>query len=54
MTGRRANGFIVRLLKGKQLYLPTLIECDIIPNNRNEIPTSAVASCYPDLASNVQ
>lgn len=51
-AGRRADGFIVTSLCGKErLALPTLIECDMIPNNRNEIPTPEVAARYPHLKS---
>ena len=50
MSGRRANGFVVQSLNGKKLELPTLIECDMIPNNRDEIPTREVASHFPHLS----
>lgn len=51
-AGRRADGFIVTSLCGKErLALPTLTECDMIPNNRNEIPTPEVAARYPHLKS---
>jgi hypothetical protein len=29
--------------------MPTLIECDTIPNNRSEIPTPEAARNYPHL-----
>lgn len=49
---RRADGFIVTSLCGKErLALPTLKECDMIPSNRNEIPTPEVAATYPHLKS---
>ncbi|CAC5374712.1 unnamed protein product [Mytilus coruscus] len=54
MSGRRASGFVVQSLDGQNLELPTLIECDMIPNNRNEIPTCDVAANYQHLAPIVQ
>ncbi|CAG2215035.1 unnamed protein product [Mytilus edulis] len=54
MNGRRASGFVVQSLDGQNLELPTLIECDMIPNNRNEIPTCDVAAYYQHLASIAQ
>ena len=42
-TGRRGTGFVLTSLGGDiDLDLPTLIECDYIPNNRDEIPTPEV------------
>ncbi|XP_056385784.1 uncharacterized protein LOC130281981 [Hyla sarda] len=38
-TGRRANNYIIESLDGKtKVTLPTLIECDEIPDDRSEIP----------------
>lgn len=49
-AGRRANGFMVESADGAlSLPLPTLIECNMIPNNRDEIPTPAAALCHPHL-----
>ncbi|XP_064485903.1 uncharacterized protein LOC135398425 [Ornithodoros turicata] len=49
-TGRRASGYVVESLTSKKrLDLPTLIECDEIPNNRHEIPTPDVARRHPHL-----
>ena len=49
-SGRRAIGFVIKSIDGSaQLQLPTLIECDEIPNLRSEIPTPEVASLYPYL-----
>lgn len=49
-TGRRANNFIVESLDGMTLLsLPTLIECDMIPDDRAEIPAPEVALHYPHL-----
>ena len=42
--GRRAHGFQVESLDGRIILpLPTLIECNAIPNNRFEIPTPEAA-----------
>ena len=49
-SGRRAKGFVIESIdRSSQLQLPTLIECDEIPNLRSEIPTPEVASMYPHL-----
>ena len=49
-SGRRANGLIVESLDGScAMKLPTVIECDDIPNIRDEIPTPEVVACYPHL-----
>lgn len=46
-TGRRTAGFIISSLDGKSsLRLPSLMECNYIPNNRDEIPTPEVARSY--------
>ncbi|XP_038153297.1 uncharacterized protein LOC119791326 [Cyprinodon tularosa] len=43
-AGRRAHGFQVESMDGHVvLTLPTLIECNAIPNNRSEIPTPEAA-----------
>lgn len=43
-AGRRANGFTVESVDGEtNIPLPTLIECNEIPNNRSEIPTPEAA-----------
>ena len=43
-TGRRATGFIIESADGNtSLPLPTLIECNMVQNNRSEIPTPAAA-----------
>nr|XP_054604550.1 uncharacterized protein LOC129165413 [Nothobranchius furzeri] len=50
MTGRRAGGHIVESLDGKANFpLPTLIECNAIPNNRDEVPTAEAALHHPHL-----
>lgn len=46
-TGRRSARFIISSLDGKSsLRLSTLMECNYIPNNRDEIPTPEVARSY--------
>ncbi|XP_071149457.1 uncharacterized protein [Mytilus edulis] len=54
-SGRRASGYILESLDGSScLNVPEIIECNDIPNNREEIPSSVVASSYPhmmDIAS---
>ncbi|XP_062590301.1 uncharacterized protein LOC134251896 [Saccostrea cucullata] len=49
-SGRTAEGFVIEPVSAEQkLYLPKIIECDEIPNNRKEIPTPEVASAYQHL-----
>ncbi|XP_067279206.1 uncharacterized protein [Pseudorasbora parva] len=49
-SGRRATNFIIEPKNGKlQLQLPTLIECDLIPDDRSEIPSPEVAQHHPHL-----
>ncbi|XP_042611086.1 uncharacterized protein LOC109074690 [Cyprinus carpio] len=44
VTGRRAHGFMVEPLTGElSIALPTLIECNNVPNSRAEIPTPEAA-----------
>lgn len=39
-AGRKVTGFVVKSVAGKlHLPLPTLVECNLILHNRNEIPT---------------
>nr|XP_022331795.1 uncharacterized protein LOC111129629 [Crassostrea virginica] len=50
-SGRRAHDFVIEATDGSyQLNIPTIIECDDIPNNRQEIPTPEVANAYPHLS----
>lgn len=50
VTGRRACDYVVMSFDGKVSFpLPTLIECNAIPNNREEIPTAEVALHHPHL-----
>ena len=48
--GRPAHGLVTESLDKQVRYqLPTLTECDEIPNNREEIPTPEVARAHPHL-----
>ena len=50
MNGRRSSGFVVESLGGEEyLNIPSLIECDLIPNNRHEIPTQNIAKNFEHL-----
>lgn len=50
--GRRAQGFMVESCDEKtRLALPSLIECNLIPNNRAEIPTPEAAKYHKHLKS---
>ncbi|XP_048751486.2 uncharacterized protein LOC125663228 [Ostrea edulis] len=57
-SGRRRKGFVIRSMEGDvDFELPTLIECDHIPNNRVEIPTPEVAFHHAhllDIAKHIQ
>ncbi|XP_061908363.1 uncharacterized protein LOC133653277 isoform X1 [Entelurus aequoreus] len=51
-SGRRATGFIAESLDGKtSVVLPTLIECNHMPDDRSEIPTPEVARHHNHLRS---
>ncbi|CAG2199879.1 unnamed protein product [Mytilus edulis] len=46
-TGRRTNGLVVESIdRAVQLDMPTVIECENLPDNRNEIPTPEVAESF--------
>ena len=48
--GRRATGYVVETLEGTvHIPLPSLIECNDIPDNREEIPTPSAALHHPHL-----
>jgi hypothetical protein len=50
LTGRTAEGFVIEPILGDQrLDLPKILECEEIPNNRSEMPTSNIAKAYPHL-----
>lgn len=49
-SGRKPSGYVVSSLNGScTLRLPSLIECNEIPNNRNGIPSKTVAHGYSHL-----
>lgn len=49
-SGRKVNGLVVESIDGScRFNLPTVIECDEIPANRQEIATPEVADTYPHL-----
>ena len=49
-SGRRVNNFMLESMDGKlQLPLPTLIECEMVPDDRSEIPSPDVAKHHPHL-----
>lgn len=51
-AGRRASGFVIEALDhSATLDLPTVIECNHIPNSRDEIPTPDVAQRHSHLNS---
>ena len=47
--GRRVPGITVRPLGGPDFSLPTLTECDTIPQDKSEIPTPDMAKSFPHL-----
>ncbi|XP_072564870.1 uncharacterized protein, partial [Paramormyrops kingsleyae] len=50
VIGRRAKGLVVESIDRKTcLSLPTLLECDELPDNRAEIPTPDAAAHQPHL-----
>ena len=52
VQGRRAKGLVIESLDGsKRHHLPVLMECDTIPDEREEIPTPAVARLHTHLRS---
>ncbi|XP_071100525.1 uncharacterized protein [Haliotis cracherodii] len=56
-SGRRGSGFVVESVdSGVSFDLQTVIECNSVPNQRDEIPTPDVALHYPhlvDIADNI-
>ncbi|XP_053381698.1 uncharacterized protein LOC128549197 [Mercenaria mercenaria] len=51
-SGRELNNLVVEYIdKSVQFELPTVIECQDIPSNRNEIPTPSVAANHPHLSN---
>ena len=54
-SGRTAGGYTILSWDGsKETAVPLIVECDDIPNLRDEIPTPAVANCHPHLAGIAQ
>lgn len=50
MSGRRGTGFIAQALDGSlSVRLPTLIECNHVPDDRSEIPTPEVLQHHSHL-----
>ena len=47
--GRQVPGITVRSLSGPEFPLPTLTECDTIPQDKSEIPTPDMAKSFPHL-----
>ena len=48
--GRQAKDLVIESLDGlKQYLLPTVTECNAIPDNKDEIPTPDVAASHPHL-----
>ena len=51
-SGRQPSGYIVEALdRSAKLKLPTLIECDNVPNNTDEITTPEVVVGHPHLVN---
>lgn len=49
-SGRRGTNFILESVNGKlHLPLPPLIECDMVPDDRAEIPSPEIALHHPHL-----
>jgi len=48
--GRRVTGLIVRSVHGRTSKLSTLIECDDVPQDMEEIPTPEITMQYPHLS----
>ena len=48
---RRISGLVMRSIHGRTSKLPTLIECDRIPQEKKEIPTPEITREHPHLRS---
>lgn len=48
---RRLTGLIISSIHGRTSRLPTLTECDGIPQDKKEIPTPEIAREHPHLRS---
>ena len=49
--GCRVTGIIRKLVHGRTSKLPTLIECDGVPQDKEDIPTPETTVQYPHLSS---
>jgi hypothetical protein len=50
IEGRHAKGLVIESLYGhKRQLLPTITECNAIPDNKDEIPTPDIAMAHPHL-----
>ena len=50
-AGRKASNFTVESLNGETIVmLPTLIECNSMPDDKEEIPTPEITQLFPHLA----
>lgn len=50
-AGKKASNFIVASLDGKtNVALPPLLECNMMPDDRSEIPTPDITQYFPHLA----
>ena len=48
--GRRVPGLVIRSIQnGSEAHLPTLVECDNIPDDKLETPTPKIARRFPHL-----
>ena len=47
--GRGVTRLIIRSIHGRTSKLPTLIGCDSVPQDKEEIPTPEIAKQYPHL-----
>ena len=47
--GRRISGVVLRSTNGKTVELPTMLECEHIPQDKNEIPTPEMTKSFPHL-----
>ncbi|EDO27266.1 predicted protein [Nematostella vectensis] len=48
-SGRRVTGIEARSVSGAAFSLPTLVECDVIPGDKREIPTPEMARSFKHL-----
>ena len=50
LEGRCAENLVIESLDGRKVHtLPSIIECDVIPDSKEEIPTPAVGKAHPHL-----